>query len=743
MSPNIITKFLLPVICLLVLYASADAQILNGLVKDDNNDPVVGAYVVDSKLKNHAHTNELGQFNIAGIGPGDTLQIHSIGYKTSFYIVSEETSNIEVTLVSESYLIDGIVIRQNITAINQLSKIDLIKNPVSSSQQILRVVPGLFVGQHAGGGKAEQIFLRGFDIDHGTDLAISMDGLPVNMVSHAHGQGYADLHFIIPEVIENIDYNKGPYYTQQGNFATAGYVDFKMKNKLNNNLVGLEIGQFNTNRFLGMMNLINTDKSDLYVATEYIQSDGPFDSPQNFDRLNVMSRYSTTFADKSQLSLTLSHFDSQWDASGQIPFREVNNGNITRFGAIDDTEGGNTSRTNAMLYYNKRVNESTFVKNNLYYSKYDFTLFSNFTFFLNDSINGDQIKQQEDRSLFGFNSELNHAFQIADRNSLLQVGAGFRGDRIEDVELSNTANRKTTLLERQLGDVNEVNAFAYANLEWEFGDLLVNPGLRFDHFNFNYYDKLAPSYDPKTESAAVVSPKLNLLYNLNQNAQFYLKSGIGFHSNDTRVVIEEDEGFVPPAYGADLGVIWKPTKKLLINTAAWYLLSDQEFVYVGDEGIVEPSGQSERLGLDLSLRYEIMDWLYLDTDWTWVQAESVDDPEGENYIPLAPLLTGSGGVSVNLGNFDGSLRFRFLDDRPANEDNSIVAEGYFISDLNLNYKLGQITLGLSVENILDSEWEETQFATESRLSNEPSPIEEIHFTPGTPRFVKGRITYNF
>ena len=742
MSLNSNSKALF-ILGLTLLYISVDAQVINGLVIDDNNEPVVGAYVVDSKMKNHAHTNELGQFIIAGVGVGDTLQIHSIGYKTSYFVIEENVKNVNLTLVSESYLIDGIVIRHNTTAINQLSKIDLIKNPVTSSQQILRVVPGLFVGQHAGGGKAEQIFFRGFDIDHGTDLAISVDGLPVNMVSHAHGQGYADLHFIIPEVIENIDYNKGPYSAQQGNFATAGYVDFKLKNKLKNNVFGFEIGQFNTNRLLGMMNLIKSEDSDLYVATEYIQSDGPFDSPQNFDRLNIMSRYSTTFSDNSQLELTLSHFTSEWDASGQIPFREVNNGNISRFGAIDDTEGGNTSRSNAILHYNKRVNENTFVKNNLYYSKYDFTLFSNFTFFLNDSINGDQIKQKEDRSMYGFNSEFNHAFQIANRNSLIQIGAGFRGDQVDDVELSNTVNRKTTLLERQLGDVNEVNTFAYANLEWELGDLLVNPGVRFDHFNFNYYNKLSPAYDRKTESAQVASPKLNLLYNVNPNAQIYVKSGIGFHSNDTRVVIEEDEGFAPQAYGADLGVILKAGKKLLINSAAWYLHSDQEFVYVGDEGIVEPSGKSERLGLDLSLRYEIMDWLYFDTDWTWVSAKSVDDVEGKNNIPLAPLLTGSGGLSFNSGNFDASLRFRFLDDRPANEDNSIVAKGYFVSDINLNYSLGDVSLGLSVENILDTEWEETQFATESRLFNESNPVEEIHFTPGTPRFAKARIRYIF
>jgi outer membrane receptor protein involved in Fe transport len=239
---------------------------------------------------------------------------------------------------------------------------------------------------------------------------------------------------------------------------------------------------------------------------------------------------------------------------------------------------------------------------------------------------------------------------------------------------------------------------------------------------------------------------VNFFFNQNENLQWFLKTGIGFHSNDARVVVQQQgEDILPRAYGADFGAIWKPVPKVVFNTALWYLFLEQEFVYVGDAGIVEPSGESKRYGLDLGLRYQITDWLYFDTDATLTHARSVEEPSGEDYIPLAPDFTLTGGLSVNnFKGFSGAIRYRFIDDRPANEDNSIVAEGYFVTDLNLSYEFANnLVLGIAIENLFDTEWNETQFATESRLQNELEPVEEIHFTPGTPFFFKANISYRF
>lgn len=318
--------------------------------------------------------------------------------------------HLSIQLEDKIFSIEELIVQKNIKSFQTIAEIDLKTNPVNSSQELLRKVPGLFIGQHAGGGKAEQIFLRGFDSDHGTDIALDVDGMPVNMVSNAHGQGYADLHFLIPETVQKIDFDKGPYYSNKGNLATAGYVSFQTKKTLEHNLISLEVGQFNTKRTLGLFNLINDEKQQFYVASDYQKTDGPFRSPQNFNRFNFFTKYNSKIDNHNWFSIALFHFKSKWDASGQIPQRAVDSGLIDRFGAIDDTEGGTTQRSGAIIKYEKEIDEKTNLKNTFYYSYYDFELFSNFTFFLNDPINGDQIKQKEKRNTLGFESILNKKY---------------------------------------------------------------------------------------------------------------------------------------------------------------------------------------------------------------------------------------------------------------------------------------------------------------------------------------------
>ena len=721
------------------------AQAIEGSVLDINKMPIPDAQILNLNTAIHTHSDDRGRFFMERTEIGDTLKVFYLGYETQIAIVEEFEKPLTIFLTESAISLSAVLISPELNALNVLTDINLKVDPVSNSQDILRQVPGLFIGQHAGGGKAEQIFLRGFDIDHGTDIAISVDGLPVNMVSHAHGQGYADLHFVIPETVQKIDFGKGPYYADHGNFNTAGYVDFKLKSSLDQSSIKLELGQFNTNRILGQFKIINSEKHQAYIATSYLSTDGPFESPQNFSRLNILGKYTAEISKTSTIGLTLSHFTSEWDASGQVPQRSIDDGSIGRFGAIDDTEGGNTSRSDVALTYNKILNTQSSIRNTLFISNYDFELYSNFTFFLNDPINGDQIRQQEDRTLFGFNSEYFSTFTADRFDGDWQVGISFRNDNSDNNELSRTSNRVNTLSRVQFGDIDETNIGLYTSANFDFGKWNINTGLRLDHFEYQYNDFLQVNYQTQSTSKSIVSPKLNVMYNLNSSVQLYLKTGKGFHSNDSRVVIAQtSQEILPAAYGADLGFIWKPFSKLFINAAYWNLYLEQEFVYVGDEGVVEPSGRTHRQGLEFSARYQPLDILFLNLDANYTIAKSLGEPEGENFIPLAPDFTLAASASIiHPSGWFGSTHFRHLQTRPANEDNSIEAIGYGVVDLKAGYQWKNLSLGVKILNLLDTEWNETQFATESRLQNELAPTEEIHFTPGAPFFFQAEVEYKF
>lgn len=403
---NSSSKRALKLLSLFVIFGvitSATAQNLKGKVTDKEGLALENVGIFNQTTGQHSHTNLSGTFSLPSTTVNDSVYFSNLGYKTYVLVIHPQHVNegVQIALEESSINLDQVVVVSKVDAMSRIVNIDVQNDPVKSSQEILRKVPGLLIGQHAGGGKAEQIFLRGFDIDHGTDVAISVDGMPVNMVSHAHGQGYADLHFVIPETINNINFGKGLYYVDKGNFNTAGYVDLSLKKSIDQSMVSYESGQFNTNRFVGLFKVLESSKSNAYLASEVYLTDGPFDSPQNFNRINILGRYNYKDIGNEELTLTASHFQSKWDASGQIPQRAVDQNLIGRFGAIDDTEGGQTSRTNLMLNHVKFLGEDQFLKTRAFVSKYDFELFSNFTFFLDDPVNGDQIRQFEDRTIMG------------------------------------------------------------------------------------------------------------------------------------------------------------------------------------------------------------------------------------------------------------------------------------------------------------------------------------------------------
>ncbi|HNP32316.1 MAG TPA: TonB-dependent receptor [Flavobacterium sp.] len=755
-------QFLAALLILLLTSQSIVAQhdhIHGKVVNDNDRLPLAGITVTLLPTNKTAITDENGNFifneTLAQI---TAIKFSGFGYEYQIIKAADFSLGAVISLkpkaattLNEVIVNSGASVKQQ----NQISKLDIKMRGITNSQEVLRIVPGLFIGQHQGGGKAEQIFIRGFDCDHGTDISLNVDGMPINMVSHAHGQGYADAHFIIPETIESVDFKKGTYNAEKGNFDTAGYVDFKTANAVDKNTIKLEGGMFNTMRVVGVLNLLNekqkANQQSWYMATEYNYSDGYFDNPQHFNRFNFFSKYHGKVSKSSFLDISASTLQSKWNASGQIPDRAVAEGLIGFYGALDPTEGGVTSRSNLNAQLFTTFKNHDLVKNQIYYTNYNFDLHTNFTFYLEDPVNGDQIRQKEKRNLFGYNGSYSHIGYSGETKFTTDAGINIRYDKTNNSELSHTVDRYTVINPIKLGDVSELNAGVYLSETIKFNERWnINAGLRFDQFYNQYNNKLAT--DPTLNdiglykaNANIVSPKLSVYYHANAKTQFYIASGRGFHSNDTRaVVVSNGKEILPPAYGVDLGTIYKPTSNLLLHLAAWYMGLKQEFVYSGDGGIVEITGATKRIGLDGSVRCQPLQSLYIDIDINYAHGRYTDEHKGQDYIPLAPIWSSTGGIMYkNKNGFNGGIRYRYLSDRPAIEDNSLTAKGYFVTDAVLNYTKPRYEIGLRINNIFNTRWKETQFATETRLQNETTPVTEICFTPGTKFMALLGVSYFF
>ena len=454
------------------------------------------------------------------------VELSHVGFKTQLITVTvqnDQTTFVTTSLTAASVELSEIVVSSQRAHDQQLiSSLDIRVRPIVNSQEVLRLVPGLFIGQHAGGGKAEQIFLRGFDLDHGTDIRLTVDGMPVNMVSHAHGQGYADLHFVIPELIEGVDFKKGPYRAEKGNFTTAGWVDFRTRTALERSFVKLEAGQYGTYRAVAGLDLLSVVRrsgkekaknQSAYLASEYSYTNSYFDNPQAFKRLNVVGKYHGHLAANTNLTLTGSTFWSKWNHSGQIPDRAVASGLTGFFGSVDPTEGGETSRTNVNAQLVTATPRNHVIKNQFFFSNYNFALYSNFTFFKNDTVNGDQIRQKENRNLFGYNGSYSTETAIGRSHWTTTFGAQYRQDLTHPTELSHTKNRTETLNQLKFGHINEINAAVYADeLIQVSSRFTVNAGVRVDYFRSQYEDLLQARHEKIRHAGHRVAQTKYLLY---------------------------------------------------------------------------------------------------------------------------------------------------------------------------------------------------------------------------------------
>jgi len=742
--------------------------LIKGKVVDKmTREPLELAVVTNARTLKNVVTDKDGNFVLRNASAEDSLTISFIGYRSQKIIIDPSKKALMILLEKGQMDLKEVVITShsnNLTTSRILSSIDLNMQPVKSAQDLLRLVPGLFIAQHQGGGKAEQIFLRGFDADHGTDVNISVDGMPVNMVSHAHGQGYADLHFLIPETVQGYDFGKGPYYTTKGDLCTAGYVAYDTKNTLDKNMVKLEGGQFTTGRVVAMINLLKDNarekEQSAYIAGDALYSNGgPFLLPEHFKRYNLFGKFNTRISTHSKLMLSFTTLYSKWRASGEIPDRAVSEGYIpSRWGALDSSQGGYTTRTNANIKLTTSLGKNLTWENQAYYSHYYFSLITNFTFYYYFPAAGDEFRQHEIRDLGGYNTKIAKKSVIGNATLTCLIGAGFRYDHISPSELDHTMNGNF-LSYLQFGRTKELNTNAYFDETIETGKWLFNVGARVDYFHF-YYLNMAPVTDtfaskvfagtgPNAQKATI-SPKLNVQYTVNPQIQLYFKSGKGFHSNDARVVIA-NQGYqiLPAAYGADLGINWKPAPRLFINTAIWYLYLQEEFTFGQDlidqpGGPVQPSGRTSRKGIDFSLRYQFNDWLFANVNIDLARPRFIDSAAGHDYLALAPTFTSTAGLDFRTkSGWNGGISYRYLHNRAANSTYTLTALGYFVTDLAVNYTRPKYEIGLSVQNLFNVAWNESQFEYVSQLKYETAPVDEVSYTPGVPFFAKLKLAVFF
>ncbi len=719
-------------------YTVLGQTIIKGRVIDKiSREPLVNAVVTAGRT---AITDQQGNFELRPSGGVDSVRVSFVGYR-SLSVGAGKSMLIELSPGGVDLRAITIVPLPNNASFSTISSIDLNMHALNSAQDLMRLVPGLSLMQHQGGGIADHIFYRGFDADHGTDVNVSVDEMPLNLVSHAHGQGFSDLHFMIPELASSLEYGKGPYYTDHGDFTTAGYLAFKTTDVLEHSEVKLEGGAFNTGRAVALVNLLS-DKArqrgeSAYIAGEGFYTDGPYNYAEHFNRGNLFGKYILPLSPKTQLKVTLSSFSSLWRSSGEIPTRAVSEGLISKWGYIDSAQGGNTARTTGIIRLTTALSDKLLLENQAYYSHYFFNLNYDETFFADDPVNGDQLRQRESRDLYGYNGKISLHSYLNNNGVLTSTfGLGFQLNNIHGSELSHTQDYNHVLDYIQHGNPREWTMNAFWDEQYRSGKWLLDAGVRLDYLNFYYQDLLNPTQP--AVGKAIASPKLNLAYTFNNQLQAYVKLGKGFHSNDVKIVAQ-NKGLddLPAAYGADLGINWKPVPQLYINAALWYLFLEQEFTYNGDDGTFSPGDKTRREGIDLSARYEFTRWLYADFDIIFCRARDAQASKGNNYLPLSVPLYSSGGLYFKLPNgLNGGWSARYMKNRPATSDNTLVAQGYFLNDLTANITKRRYEIGLEVQNLFNTSWKDAQYEVESQLKGESQPVDDISFTPGMPFFLK-------
>ena len=617
--------------------------------------------------------------------------------------------------------------------------------------EVLEVVPGLIITQHSGTGKSNQMFLRGFNLDHGTDFSTSIDGMPINMPSHGHGQGYTDLNFLIPELIESVEFRKGPYHAAVGDFSSTGSAHLSTFRVLPESMLKIGVGEDGYRQVLVADNIDTGTGTLLYAAQGHVY-DGPWvDIEEDLRRLNGVLRYSRQSEPGNQWDIMLMGYDASWNAPDQIAQRAIDNGLVDRLGSLDPTIRGETSRYSVSGSLLHDFSGDRQLHAHAYAIDYELDLFSNFTYFLDDPVDGDQFEQVDRRTVLG--GDLSYLWRTSNRfDTTYTVGASLRRDDIGEVALFRTKDtdrlatvRSDTVVESALG------VYVQAETRWS-EKWRTQLGIRADYFDFSVRSNL-PANSGDTDDS-IVAPKLSVIYSLDADSEVYLSTGRGFHSNDARgttIRIDPNTGDpaervdpLVPSTGAELGFRTFRNEKLNLSASLWYLELDSELLFVGDAGITEPSRPSRRYGIELPVYYRLGNWV-VDFELALTRSRYVDDDPAGDEIPGSIERVIAAGIAAQFtSGVYGSLRARHFGDRPLIEDGSVRSESSTVLSLLLGYRRDSMDFRVEVLNLLDAEDQDIAYFYTSRLAGEPAGgVDDVHLHPMEPRTVRASITWNF
>ncbi|UTW55958.1 TonB-dependent receptor [Kordiimonas sp. SCSIO 12610] len=621
---------------------------------------------------------------------------------------------------------------------------DLEKRPFSRVGELVEVIPGLVATQHSGTGKANQFFLRGFNLDHGTDFAAFVDGTPINFRTHGHGQGYLDLNFIIPELTERIDFRKGPYFADVGDFSAAATSSFKTYDKLDNNLAQVTVGE--SGFFRGLIaTSFEAAGGDLLLAGEAAFFDSPFILDEDLEKLNAFLKYSRTDGG-TDWRLSLSAYDAEWTSSDQVPLRAIESGLIPRLGFIDPDLGGETTRI--ALNGGFDTENLSFSAYALYY---DFTLFSNFTLFLNNPVNGDEFEQRDERITLGGTVKYRNPVTLFGKAAELRVGGDIRYDDIFNIGLFNTAGRERLSTVRD-DEVSQFSIGGYAEVEVNLTDhIRASAGLRGDVFTHDVVSSI--DVNSGDGSDAIITPTASIAWQAFDRVEFYANYGQGFHSNDVRgasITVDpvtreaaEPVDVLVRAEGAEIGVRLGD-ETFNTTLVGFWLDLDSELVFVGDAGTTEPNDDSRRFGVEFNAFWQPLDWLVLDATAAYTDARFRGAPLGEARIPQAVESVLGGGITVKPGdNFSATLRLRHFGEAPLIEDGSVFSEPTTLVNVGIYKDIGPARFSLDILNLFDSEDADITYFFESQLPGEAAPVADIHLKPVEPRQIRASLSLRF
>jgi len=644
---------------------------------------------------------------------------------------------------------DNLVGIAETASVGTVGAVELARRPILRPGELLETVPGIIISQHSGAGKANQYYLRGFNLDHGTDFATSLDGMPINLPTHAHGQGYTDLNLMLPELVGAVHYHKGPYFADEGDFSSVGAANMSYVNTLPQSLMKIEGGSFNYWRGL-FASSPKLGEGHLLYAGELYHNDGPWEHPDDFRKGNGVLRYSQGDVARG-FSITAMGYKGKWDATDQIPRRAVDDGSLDRFGGIDDTTGGDSQRYSLQAEWH-RDNDASATRITAYGFYYDLDLFSNFTYFLDDPVNGDQFEQADRRWVAGLKADHTWRGELSGRPTETTIGLQSRNDVIRN-GLYHTVARQRLSTTRQ-DDVlqNSIGLFAQNKTQWA-EKFRTTAGVRGDIYHFDVAsDNAANSGD---NWSGLVSPKGSLIFSPWSDTEFYLSGGLGFHSNDGRgTTTRVDPSSGDPAtpvdalvrtYGAEAGVRTMFVPGLQSTLAFWWLDIDSELLFVGDAGTTEASRPSRRFGVEFANYYNVTRCLTLDADIAWSQSRFQDDaPEGD-HIPGSLETVVAAGASVHdLGGCFGELRVRYFGPRTLIEDNSARSDATTLLNGRVGYNFAKNwSVAVEVFNILDADASDIDYFYTSRLSAEAAGMDDPHFHPAEPRSFRVMLAARF